>query len=123
MKPISPSLHGILDYLTVAVLLFASTLFGFDGLPAKIAFTLAGVHLLLTAVTAMPLGVIKVIPFRIHGIIEVVVGFVLIVLPWALGFAQVNAARNFFLGLGIVILIVAMLTDFRGSGTTAGNAT
>lgn len=114
MKPISPKVHGILDYLMVPVFLLAPMLFGFGGLPATIARILAGVHLMLTALTAMPLGLIKVIPFKVHGAIEVVVGLSLIGLPWALGFAQVNAARNFFLGVGILILIVAMLTDFGG---------
>ena len=114
MKPISPKVHGILDYLMVPVFLLAPMLFGFDGLPATIARILAGVHLILTALTAMPLGLIKVIPFKVHGAIEVVVGLALIGLPWALGFAQVTAARNFFLGVGILILIVAMLTDFGG---------
>lgn len=115
MKPISPKIHGILDYLMVPVFFLAPTLFGFDGLPANIARTLAGVHLVLTGLTAMPLGLVKVIPFKIHGALEVVVGLALIGLPWALGFAQVSAARNFFLGVGILILIVAMLTDFGDS--------
>lgn len=116
MKPISPTIHGVLDYLMVPVFFLAPRLFGFDGLPATISMVLAGVHLILTALTAMPLGLIKVIPFKVHGAIEVVVGLALIALPWILGFAQVNSARNFFLAVGIVILIVAMLTDWKSTG-------
>lgn len=121
MKPISPKVHGILDYVTVALFALAPTVFGLDGLPAKISLTLAGVHLLMTVFTAMPLGVVKAIPFKVHGAVELGVGLTLIALPWMLGFAQVDTARNFYLAIGIVILIVVMLTDYRNA--TDGSAT
>ena len=56
MKPITPSTHGYLDYVTVAVFLLAPKLLGFEGLPALLSWTLAGVHLVLTLATDFPLG-------------------------------------------------------------------
>ena len=56
MKLITPSAHGYLDYVTVAVFLLSPKLLGFEGLPALLSWTLAGVHLALTLATDFPLG-------------------------------------------------------------------
>ena len=56
MKPITPITHGYFDYVTVAVFLLAPKLLGFEGLPALLSWTLAGVHLALTLATDFPLG-------------------------------------------------------------------
>jgi hypothetical protein len=52
------------------------------------------------------------IPFRIHGVIEAVAGIFLLAAPWVFGFAQDIAARNFFLVIGIIVLVVVALTDY-----------
>jgi len=41
-KPISPRLHGIIDYLSVPLLLAAGPLFQFGGRAAQITSTVAG---------------------------------------------------------------------------------
>jgi len=84
MKFISPKIHGIIDYLVVVFLLASPTIFGFTGLLATFTYALGGVHLLLTILTAYSAGLIKVIPLALHGLIEFVVGVVLIVLAFIL---------------------------------------
>ena len=111
-KPVSARLHGVLDYATVAAFLNAPMVFGFHGTPAAIVYWLAGIHLLMTGCTDFPLGVFQWIPFRIHGVIELLAGIFLLVAPWVFGFAQDPAARNFFLAIGIVVLVVVALTDY-----------
>jgi hypothetical protein len=111
-KPISARAHGLLDYATVAAFLNAPLVLGFGGTPAVIAYWLAGIHLLMTGLTDFPLGVFKWIPFKIHGAIELVAGLLLIVAPWMFGFADIYAARNFFVVLAITIFIVVALTDY-----------
>lgn len=41
-KPISPELHGVLDYSTVLVTAAAPSLFGFSDRAAKVCYALAG---------------------------------------------------------------------------------
>ena len=102
----------MLDYATVAAFLNAPMVFGFHGIPAAIVYWMAGIHLLMTGCTDFPLGVFKWIPFRIHGVIELLAGIFLLVAPWVFGFAQDSSARNFFLAIGIVVLVVVALTDY-----------
>jgi len=111
-KPISARVHGVLDYAAVAAFLNAPMVFGFHGTPAAIVYWLAGLHLLMTGFTDFPLGLFKMIPFRVHGVIDLLAGIFLLVSPWLFGFAADNAARNFFIAMGIIILAVAGLTDF-----------
>jgi hypothetical protein len=111
-KPVSARLHGVLDYATVAAFLNAPMVFGFHGTPAAIVYWLAGIHLLMTGCTDFPLGVFQWIPFRIHRVIELLAGIFLLVAPWVFGFAQDPAARNLFLAIGIVVLVVVALTDY-----------
>jgi hypothetical protein len=113
MKIFSPRVHGYLDYFVVIAFLFAPMLFNFSGIPAKISYAIAGVHLLVTISTDFPLGLIKVISFKLHSTIEFIVPFILIVLPWLLGFASISSARNFYLAAGITIFIVWLITDYK----------
>ncbi len=112
MKILTPRTHGILDYLTVIAFLLAPTLFGLSGLPATISYLLAAVHLVLTLITAFPLGLVKAVPFKLHGVVELVVAILLVLLSWLLGFASVPTARNFYVAAGIVVFIVWLITDY-----------
>jgi hypothetical protein len=111
-KPVSARVHGVLDYATVAAFLNAPMVFGFHGTPAAITYWLAGIHLLMTGCTDFPLGFFKWIPFKIHGVIELLAGIFILIAPWIFGFAQDVAARNFFLATAIIVLVVVALTDY-----------
>ncbi len=113
-KPITPRFHGVLDYAVVVVFLLAPALFGLTGLAATLSYLLAGIHLLMTVLTAFPLGLASVVPFSLHGTVELVVGVVLAVLAFAL---FEGAATSFFLVMGLLILLVWALTDYRSALT------
>ena len=111
MKILSPTQHGYLDYLTVVIFLLAPSLIGLTGMAGTIAYLLAGIHLAMTLVTDFPLGVVKKLPFPIHGWVERIVGPVLVLLPFAFGFD--GAAKAFYIVIGIVIIFVGLLTDYH----------
>jgi len=113
MKVLNPRTHGIIDYVLVALFALAPTLFGFEGTPQTVSYVLAAVHLSMSLLTAYPLGAIKLVPFPIHGAIEVAVAVTLLALPWLLGFSQVEAARNFFLATGALVGVVFLLTNYK----------
>jgi hypothetical protein len=111
MKVISDTTHGILDYLTVAIFALAPSVLGLAGFAAVVSYALAAIHLVMTLLTNMPLGVLKIIPMQLHAIVEMLVGPVLVVaalvLPNILG-----DKREFFLVMGLVILAVWLLSSY-----------
>lgn len=114
MKLISPRMHGYLDFLTVILFLLAPALFGLNQLPSLLAYSLAVIHLIVTLASDFPFGIIKIIPFPIHGWIERIVGPTLIAVPFILGFSADEIARNFYIAAGIIIIAVGLLTDYQG---------
>jgi len=113
MKFITPTLHGVLDYLTCGLFLLAPTLFGFTGTYATVCYILGAGYLGVSLLTNMPLGAVKVLPFWLHGRLELVSGFVFLVSPWLFGFAENGVARIFFMAMGAVFLVVFLCTQWR----------
>jgi hypothetical protein len=111
MKIISSTQHGYLDYLTVILFLVAPSIIGLSSLAGTIAYALAAIHLAMTLVTDFPLGAKKLVPFAIHGWVERVVGPVLVLLPFVLGFE--GSAKVFYIVIGLVIILVGLLTDYQ----------
>ncbi|HEX8329809.1 MAG TPA: SPW repeat protein [Hymenobacter sp.] len=121
MKVISPTVHGILDYGTCAFFALAPSLFDLHGTYATVCYVLAAGYLVISLLTNMPLGAMRVIPFPVHGKLELVSGLVFIASPWLFGFANDNeTARNLFVGAGIVFLVVYFLTDWYAQTREAG---
>jgi hypothetical protein len=117
-KPISPRLHGALDYSTVAATAAAPRLLGFPERAAWAAYALAGGYLALSALTDYPPAVKRAVPLKAHGAADVALGLALPALPWLLGFAKSRPARNFFLGLTAVTVVVTALTDWTPKGSS-----
>lgn len=113
-KPISPLLHGVLDYSTVALTALAPTLFGFGPTGTAVAYALAVGYLVVSLLTRYPLGVVKAIPLTVHTTIEVVLAVLLVALPWLLGFADDTAARNYLFFLVALTFVVVPLTRTEG---------
>ncbi len=115
MKILSPRVHGYIDYAAVLMFALAPSLFGFGGTAAAACYVLAMVHFGISLMTAYPLGLAKVIPFTVHGTIELVVSIGLVAMPWILGFSEVIDARNFFIGSGIALFGVYMATNYKAA--------
>lgn len=115
MKVINSRIHGIIDYLVVVFLVLSPTLFGLPELAASFAYILSGVHLLLTILTSFELGIIKLIDFKLHGVIELIVSFALIGLAFYLGVEEGILARNFYLGFAVAVFLTWILTDYKSA--------
>ena len=120
MKILSPRIHGYLDYLVVAALALAPMLFGFAGTPAVLCYVLAVAQLGMSLMTAYPLGLKPLIPFTVHGGIELAVTFVLLAAPWVFRFSADLPARTFFLFAGVVLGIVYLTTDYKAADESRG---
>lgn len=115
MRFLNARLHGVLDLVTVVLFVVGPLAFGLGGSPAEIAYALAIVHLVMSLLTRYPLGIRKVIPFVVHGIVELVVGMFLLILPTLAGYAPGSPARRFYMIMGAIILIVWALTAYRSA--------
>ena len=118
MRFLDARVHGVID-IVVVIFLLAPTVFGLGGSPAAIAYALAAVHLVLTLLTDFPMGIRKVVPFFVHGIIELAVGVLLVILPTIEGYAPGSPARRFYTLIGAAILVVWALTAYRSRDTAA----
>ena len=117
MKVISSKVHAVLDYATVVFLLLAPSLFGMEGTLAHFTYALAGVHFVLTALTSFEYGLARVIPFKVHGYIELVVAAALTGVAFWFKSNNSSTGFYFYLALAVVILVVYSLTDFSSSRT------
>lgn len=106
-------MHGILDYLLIVFVFASPTIFKMEGTLCTITYILAAVHLAMTVSTDFELGLIKLIPFRIHGLLEVVVTITLAILAFWFYNNGYEIGFYFYMALAIVIMIVFILTDFK----------
>ena len=112
-KPISPRVHGMLDYSTAAAVAAAPQVFDMPAPASRLFESLAGGYTALSAVTDYPLSVRRMVPFKGHGAAELAIGLALPAMPWLLGFADNRAARNLCFGLTALTLVVSALTDWN----------
>ena len=104
MKLIPASVHRSLDMVSVIGLIAAPILLGMSGPPAIVSYVLAAIHLIVTLSTKFPDTGHKPLSLRNHGMIELVVGIVLIVLPWIVQWSGV--ARGYYIVVGAVLLVI-----------------
>ena len=113
MKIISSEAHAALDYLTVVIFALAPTVIGLSGAAAVISYVLAVVHLSMTLVTDMPFSLVKIVPIKLHAVVELVVGPVLVIGGLLLEFP--TPARTFFVVMGVIIFAVWLLSNYARS--------
>lgn len=115
MKILNATTHGIADYLVVIFLLASPMLFGLVGMAATFTYALGVVHLVLTLATRTKLGLIKVIPFSVHGMIELVVSVALVGVAIWFGSEGDALAKTFYLGFAGAVFITWLITDYRSA--------
>jgi hypothetical protein len=106
--------HGIIDYALAILLLAGPSVAVFAGSKATWAYIFGGVLLAMAILTRYPLGIVKIIGLRIHGFIELLLAICLIAAPWYGNFTSGVTAPRFFVMLGLLMLVLWFLTDFRG---------
>ena len=113
MHKLKPRIHGIIDYLVIAILFLAPSVFGLTGIVAIIAYSLALLHLALTLLTRFSLGIVSAVSLYLHGRIELILSVALITMALLIDFPTETGGRYFFAGLGLVILISWFATNYH----------
>jgi hypothetical protein len=112
-KPITPKLHGLLDYTLAAGNLAMPTLLKMPRGP-RIVFAAFGViQGTLNAITAQPLSLRKKIPFAAHGVIEKSSTPLYIVAPLIAGAQKDARSRAYWIAIGVALVAVYNLTDWN----------
>ncbi len=108
-------IHGGIDYGVVMFLLISPAYFGLGDITSKCTYGLGIVHLLLTICTQYELGIFKIIPFKIHGMIELGVSIVLIGLAFFLGNLEGDLSKYFYISFAIVVFFTWLATDYKNT--------
>jgi hypothetical protein len=107
--------HVLIEYGLGILTILAPFLFSFDDAAADIVAVLIGAGILVLAVTSdVPTGLARTLPAASHVVIDYVLGVLLIVVPFVFGFAgDDDAATAYFIALGLVYVVGAVLTRYR----------
>ena len=104
--------HAVADYLTAPALYALARRAGLSGTPLRAADVFVGLILLAVTTTRTPLGLVRAVPFRWHGRLELASVAAQLALPWLAGFARDRRARTFFLGFAGYNFLVWRATDW-----------
>ena len=111
--PISPRLHGTLDYPLAAVLIAGPLVLDFHDNGAKaLVLVLGGAATLLAIGTAWSRGIVHVIPPIDHGVADIGATVVLIATPFVFGITSHAAPTVFCIVVGAGGLVATLLTRF-----------
>jgi hypothetical protein len=117
--PVSPQVHGLLDYPLAAILIAGPLVLDFDFKAATIiALVFGGGAAVLAVATAWPTGIVKIIPPLLHGYADTLVTLALIVLPFAVGFSYRTPALLFYVIVGGAGLIATLATRFESPASS-----
>ena len=102
--------HGIIDYVTGALLIIAPYLFGFatGGIEQWLPQILGAMIIVMSLLTKYELSAAKLIPLKVHLGVDIAGGILLAVSPWLFGFADLIWWPHLLVGL--MEIIVPLLT-------------
>src|SRR4051812_41436211 len=95
-KPIDPSTHAALDYGLSMMQVVGPKVLGLNA-PAKAISSMFGALFGASiAITDTPLGVKRILPFNVHGAMDLPSIAAMAVVPWLAGAMDSARARTFF---------------------------
>lgn len=112
---INSKIHGVIDYLVVIFLWLSPSIFNLPEITSTITYIIGAIHLTLTVLTKYELGIIKVIPLKVHGWIELIVSIALIGVAFFLGSEEGNLSRNFYIGFALAVFLTWLITDYQSN--------
>lgn len=108
LRFVTKDLHAYLDYPVAAGLMFMPALLGL-GNANPVAFWLSvvtGVAALgLTILTDHKLGLIRVLPYKLHLAVDAAVGILFVAAPALLGFSGLDAAYYWVIGATVLVVV------------------
>ena len=101
--------HGVLDYLLAIILAIGPSVAGFASRQGRWCYIFAAILFVLAVLTQT-----KVVRLAVHGAVELLLAILLVLLPWIANFSRGVHSRNFYVAVGLLMILLWALTDFRG---------
>jgi len=110
--PIPLNVHAAIEPLIAIVIIAAPWIFGFSDVnDAKVVCIAVGVIMLIAgSMTDWRLSIARVIPLRVHMTTDLLLGAVLILAPFVLGFSDEGGATRFTVIAGALEIVTALAT-------------
>jgi hypothetical protein len=112
MKRLGPNAHAVIDYLCLPPYFVLPRILGWERRTALSTYPVGAFHTLLTLFTNYPLGLVKLIPYTVHGAIEYASVLHLLAWPFVMRFPE-RSARGYYILASISLLAACLMTDYR----------
>ena len=112
-KLIPARLHGCADFASAFALIACALAIGGSGLAVATGVVLGGGLIVVSVLTDYPLGLLKVIPFKVHSIGDYLGAATLLIAPFLLGFMDSDPGLGvFYVAVGATLVAVSLCTDY-----------
>jgi hypothetical protein len=112
--PIPRFVHGVIEYVAAVALIVAPFLLDFSGAAIAVSIVAGLIVLVVAAVTDGPTSLINSLPLPAHVLLDYALAALLVASPFLFGFSGETSPTAFFIGLGVLHLLVTIATRFRG---------
>ncbi len=117
---LNPTLHGVLDYLAAGALMVLPFLLGFDGIERWLSVAGGAGLILYSLATDYTFGVIKLVPFDTHLLLDLTAAGAFVAAPFALGFGMAATIYYPVMAAGVIVVVLCSARDRLPAGS--GNA-
>lgn len=120
--PVPFFVHGALEYVAGVAFIAAPLLLDYDaGAAVAISIVVGIVVLLVAATTEGPTSLVNALTLSVHVVLDYVLALFLIATPFLFDFGGETAPTAFFIGLGVVHLLLTIGTRFSGAPAESSN--
>lgn len=107
-------LHAIADYAVGAVLVVVALTVDMTTEATLAGVVIGATVLAVSVLTKYPLGVVKVLSFRLHSAGDYAATALLFASPFALGFNNTDSGITaLYIGVGVAVLGVSLITNYQ----------
>jgi hypothetical protein len=106
--------HAIADYAVALTLIVVALAVGGSGTAVGTGVAVGAVVLAVSMLTRYPLGIVKVLPFKLHSAGDYLAAILLVVAPFALNFTHADAGLSaLYVVAGVAVLAVSLITNYQ----------
>lgn len=102
---LNPSLHGALDYIAAGALIVLPFLLGFQGIELWLSVAGGTGLILYSLLTDYAFGMIKLVSFDLHLLLDLAAGVAFIVAPFTLGFGFLASIYYPVMAAGVIAVV------------------
>jgi hypothetical protein len=114
--PVPFPVHGALEYVAGIAFIAAPLLLDYEaGAAVAISIVVGIVILLIAATTEGPTSLVNALSLSVHVVLDYVLALFLIASPFLFDFGGETAPTVFFIGLGVVHLLLTIGTRFSNA--------